>query len=353
MMGFRFDWQLLLLFVAVVLWIFTSQENENVKIKSIFQKLFVYLDAIFYMIISKDTKGLGPKKTPDPNDIKDKNCKTKTVIFIRHGESDWNNVFNKGINPGMLVRFLLAWKDEIWYWATGHSIFIDSPLNYEGIEQAIALRKFVQNPSSALSEDDPAAPLLSCLRGDGGSSVICSSILRRAVATTTVALWPRLEKKGDKIHLLTSLQEISRNVDAYSISPAEHIADLPFSRIVDICGGKDNFVPEKVYECSTNHGNKTTSFYGIRRLNAFNEWMFKQHEQTIIVGGHSLWFKYYFQTFLPHESTHEAKSKKISNSGVVGFTIQQTTDLLTEDGQPRYRIMPDSLVVVYGGFTTK
>eukprot|EP00981_Chlorochromonas_danica_P009909 scaffold2913_cov181-Ochromonas_danica.AAC.3 len=197
------------------------------------------------MALSKDNKGVGHKKNPDPDDLLTKTCTTKTIIFIRHGESDWNHVFNK-----------------------------DSPLNLEGIDQAVELRKFLEDSTSLKGASDEVVNHIRTLRGEGRSSIVVSSTLRRAVATTTVALWPRVERRHEKIHILSSLQEISRNVDTYSLSAAEKLADLPFNRITPHCGGTENFRPD-----------------------------------------------------------------------------QQTFD--TEDGLPRYRIVPESVTVVYGGFTTK
>eukprot|EP01039_Chlorochromonas_danica_P003907 gene3907-4270_t len=346
-----FDWQILTLILALSAWIFTSQDDENLLIKLALRKFAMYLDSIIFMALSKDNKGVGHKKNPDPDDLLTKTCTTKTIIFIRHGESDWNHVFNKGINPGLILRLLLAMKEELLYYASPHSIFLDSPLNLEGIDQAVELRKFLEDSTSLKGASDEVVNHIRTLRGEGRSSIVVSSTLRRAVATTTVALWPRVERRHEKIHILSSLQEISRNVDTYSLSAAEKLADLPFNRITPHCGGTENFRPDQVYDTSNNFGNKSFSFYGIKRLLAFNEWAFKREEETIIVGGHSLWFKHFFQTFLPHSCHHEAKSKKMTNSGVVAFSLQQTFD--TEDGLPRYRIVPESVTVVYGGFTTK
>ena len=45
------------------------------------------------MVTCKDAKGIG-KKLENPDDIKKcHNVVSKRVIFIRHGESDWNDVF--------------------------------------------------------------------------------------------------------------------------------------------------------------------------------------------------------------------------------------------------------------------
>ena len=53
---------------------------------------------------------------------------------------------------------------------------------------------------------------------------------------------------------------------------------------------------------------------------------------------------------MPKASNHEAKSKKIMNSGVVSFTLRQAVD---EKGNYLYAIDPASINVIYGGFTTK
>lgn len=236
------------------------------------------------------------------------------------------------------------------------SKFLDSPLNYEGIEQALELRRFLQSgihPESKIirSGGETRRNMFDILQGEGETSVIVTSTLRRAIATTTLAFWPRLEKTGEKIFVLSSLQEISRNIDTRALSQAKEIADLPFSRISPHCtpvGG--NFNPDNIFDTSENFGNKTRSFYGGKRLRSFNEWIFQRDESVIIAGGHSLWFKNYFQTYLPHRTEHDAKKKKVTNSGAVSFTIYRAEDA---DGSALYRIDPESIEVLYGGFTTK
>ncbi len=138
-------------------------------------------------------------------------------------------------------------------------------------------------------------------------------------------------------------------MDTYSLSAPNTVADLPFARIAPHCGG-DKFSPATVYNASENFGNKTYNFFGIKRLRAFNEWVFKRDEQVVIVGGHSLWFKNYFQTFMPHASVHDAKSKKMVNSGVVAFDVYCLAD---SEGVNQFRVDPDSIMNVYGGFTNK
>ena len=47
-------------------------------------------------------------------------------------------------------------------------------------------------------------------------------------------------------------------------------------------------------------GNKTIELNGQRRIAQFNEWLFGLDEPgTVIATGHSLWFRSYFNEFLP------------------------------------------------------
>lgn len=346
---------------CVLVWLFSTRDNENVTLKMVVYKLQIFFSSGMFMIFSTDNKGIGPKKNKDPDLIKAflGQGTTKTIVFIRHGESDWNHVFNKGINFGLLKRFVATWIEEFKVFAQVNSFFIDSPLNKDGIDQALELRRYIDISHEKMRPTDPNFNIVEVLAGKHPSlsSVIVSSSLRRAVATTTVSLWSRISRNGEKVKILSSLQEISRNVDTYALSPSQKIADLPFSRIAPYCpaysytgeqtaNGAD-FDPTEVFDCTENFGNKLYSFYGILRLRAFAEWCMKRQEDVIIVGGHSLWFKAFFQTFLPHGVDHISKKKKIVNSGVIAFTLTEATN---EQGEKMYRIDPLSIQSVYGGF---
>lgn len=342
-----------LLLVLTYLFIQNTRDDEAVAVKLVIKKALIFLESIVFMVFSKDNKGVGPKKNPDPDLAKGRpSLQVKTIVFLRHGESDWNNIFNKGINFRMITRFFAAMKKEFEIYASVNSVFIDSPLNSEGIEQAVELSKFLGSKEAILAQPERVTRILNIIRGESDdSSIIVTSSLRRAIATTTLAFWPRISEKKEKVHLLSCLQEISRNIDTYQLSPPQGIADLPFERLYPHCGGKDNFPVEAVYDTSANYGNKSYSFYGIKRLRAFSDWVFLQKEvSTVIVGGHSLWFKYYFQTYLPHSFQHDAKTKKITNSGMVAFDLHEHR---MEDGSIVHRIDPDSIVTLYGGFTSK
>lgn len=183
-----------------------------------------------------------------------------------------------------IFRLLSAMWEEFKMLLSMDSKFLDSPLNHEGIEQALELRKFLENPKHPECTDD-MKELLSIIQGDCGHSVMVTSSLRRAIATTTLALWPRIKKKKEKMYILSSLQEISRNVDTRALSGPKEIPDVPFSRIAGHCKFDDkSFDPELVFDASENFGNKPRTFYGIKRLKAFNEWVFQREESVVIAG---------------------------------------------------------------------
>eukprot|EP00978_Attheya_sp_CCMP212_P006476 scaffold14838_cov45-Attheya_sp.AAC.4 len=59
-------------------------------------RLFVM--TVTYLALCHDKKWTEPKEDPDSFfvDSEDKTIEKKTIIFVRHGESTWNDTFNKG-----------------------------------------------------------------------------------------------------------------------------------------------------------------------------------------------------------------------------------------------------------------
>lgn len=253
-------------------------------------------------------------------------------------------MFNKGKNLGMIGRLLGAMFREALLYPTRDSVFLDSALNKDGLEQAKELQDFLFNKRPDDASVTPVAKeAMGAMRGDGASSVVVSSNLRRALQTTTVALWPRIRDNSEKINIVSSLQEISRNVDTKALASRKEIPDL--HTLVDYC---PNFDAEAVYDPKENMGNKAYGFTGVKRINRFAEWAFSRKEEYIVVGGHSLWFKNFFRLFLDRKSTHQAKNMKLVNSGAVTFTLHRCMGDL---GEPRFRIDESSLEVVSGGYT--
>jgi len=284
----------------------------------------------------------------------------KTVIFIRHGESEWNQVFNKGHVLSRPFKLVWALIKEAFMIFEPDSLFIDSPLSTKGQQQAWELLTFLSSqpegfqdgrlPSLPCSELDQA-DIVSIMRGDVGESIVVSSILRRSISTGMLALSTRLLKtnpKTDQIQLMTSLQEISRNVDTLSLTPARMTPQVPLKESkMKQMGDLMSYFYKTRLSIMNNKGNKTLKMKAKHRQIEFTTWLFKQNKaDAIIVSGHSLWFREFFKSYLPKGSSHEAKTTKMANAGVVAF------DFYKGEGDV-LRIKPESIQVIYIGFEGK
>jgi len=190
--------------------------------------------------------------------------------------------------------------------------------------------------------------LIELLRSDPGapSSKLLSSNLRRALSTMAASFRYRLKANPDeKILVVPSLQEISRNPDTLSITPAQKPTTPSFiDKETKICDMEGIFV--KQTDMSLHLGNKPMDTNGLKRMSEFCDFAFTLKEEALIIGGHSIWFRSFFKTYLPYSSTHVSKSKKVVNAGCIAFTLLKTE---TAEGN-RYMIDENSLAVVYGGF---
>ena len=193
---------------------------------------------------------------------------------------------------------------------------------------------------------------------DNTNSILCSSQLvssnlRRAISTIAVGFQDRLNESypDDTIILMSNLQEISRNPDALCIS-------LPNQPLRP--AWTDPYVIRKLYtkngdriDTKTMHtGNKDIKGNGLQRLQQFADAVFHSiTKDSVIAGGHSLWFKEFFKLYLPPDCNHISKKKKLVNGGAVGFTLEQYT-ITNNTGSDKihYRIDPRSIVILHGGF---
>merc|ERR1711871_1713740 len=97
------------------------------------------------------------------------------------------------------------------------SVFLDSPLTPTGIRQGQVLyNELERTPVTDSAEDEYKR----VLRGERGTSVIVASNLRRAMSTAAIALQGRMKRTGERIKILTCLQEVSRNVDTLALAKA-------------------------------------------------------------------------------------------------------------------------------------
>ncbi|CAJ1361139.1 unnamed protein product [Effrenium voratum] len=322
-------------------------------------KLGVY--SFFYFFLASD------KKPCKPTDMKlDKNspkCKRMKIVFIRHGESQWNSVFNKGWKIFLPFRLVRALIKEALMTFQRDSIFYDSPLNDVGMKQGWDLLAFLasqpagcREPGTCHKAVEQLQPedIVSIILGDAGESLVASSILRRAVSTALIALSPRLLKSTfakDRVHLMTSLQEISRNVDTLAISRARSLPKCPPDEAKMKNMGD---LMSHWYKTRLDHrqhlGNKTLGMKADKRQKQFVKWVFDQKDiDCIVVAGHSLWFREFFKSFMPKSSTHVAKTTKMVNCGVVAFDLYRSE----QHGTEIIRIPPEGIKEIYGGFEVK
>ena len=353
--------------------------------RAVLFKTGLFARALAHMALSREKSGW-PKNRPDPAVALDVSSgdvvSVKRVIFVRHGESTWNEIFNRGFNFRFPLRLFEGLMSELLLLFTKSSFFVDSPLSDYGYEQARELRRFLRDydgdaagaafdaarksegTKSASGSDAFTAARRArrvadadALAGKKSTSIIVSSNLRRAVATTALGFWDRLARTGEKIYVLSCMQEIARNVDTCALAGArecpplhgieskvEDINNTPMGRM--IVGDSGSVVGLNTH---FNVGNKPIGRVGFGGLLEFAEWCSAQDAECVIAGGHSLWFKEFFKAFLDRDASKKdlAARKKIVNCGVVGFT-------LTHVKHPRhgdvYRVDPESVDSVYGGF---
>lgn len=228
-----------------------------------------------------------------------------------------------------------------------YSWFYDAPLSYLGLGQVDTLGNFLKKPPNS---KDPAYQTVSILRGDPAappSKIICSS-LRRALSTIAGGFRDRLSRHPeDKILIIPSLQEISRNPDTLSITPAHTPVTASWiDKTSKICDFQQVFSTQ--VDMSLHVGNKPIDTNGLKRMEEYCDYIFTLEEDHVICGGHSIWFRSFFRTYLPTTIDHAAKKKKIVNCGIVAMTLCKAKTL---DKGDKYMIDPQSIQVVFGGFT--
>ena len=119
---------------------------------------------------------------------------SRELFFVRHGESTWNDMVNKGFSPTILLpKLIRGFAYEAFLLSSGNkdSKVVDAPLNRDGEEQAEALRAFLADEASHAANRD-----WQVLNGfNGHKSVIVCSNLRRALSTVVIAFQDRLRQQ--------------------------------------------------------------------------------------------------------------------------------------------------------------
>lgn len=345
-------------FCCSVLWVLLLAASlaalapAKISLGALCRKAEIGAYSVIYLLFARDGQFLLP---PDPGKSRAVTpAKKKRIIFVRHGESVWNEVFNRCFGLTFPARLLGTFVREMALLFTLDSLFLDSPLGDKGVAQARCLAEFLRS-SAAGSEE---------LRKACDAAVFVTSCLRRAAATALLGFGQPLGE-GRPLWVLSCLQEISRNMDTLALAGPHQVPPLPTSLgSARSCGGGSSgearasiaATPQSCLQAAYHRGNKGLCTVGANRLEAFCEWVFSEAspaalQPNVVVVGHSLWFRTFFQAYLPHTIYHECKRAKITNCGVVMFDLELLED--PEGGPSEYRVVPESVVPVHGGFETK
>ena len=347
-------------------------------------KLSGHARAVAHLVLSNEKKGLkalgkemddkmmSTTTTVGEAADKAKLVSKRTIYFVRHGESQWNYVFNRGFTlPGFPLRLMRGLLMELLSALDRrNSFFVDAPLSEKGLEQVEELRKFLNEVNNPFLTDAEVKTLrtkhVDVLRGDAvdgkteeaKKSIIVTSNLRRAAHTAAIAFMDRFERTKEKLMVNDALQEMARNVDAFALA-GDAFDAVPYTGITNVAKDKGTLktiLEETVkFNVESNAGNK-----GIRRRGAtdclrFAQWATSPNAvpkecETIIATGHSIYFREFFKLFLPSSSEHDAKSKKIVNCGVIAFELKKYEH---EKKGVFFSIDEKSIETVYGGFVQK
>lgn len=335
--------------------------------KSTVYKLKLYSQiGVYWLLGAKDAKVKPLSYDPGSLPV-DQATERRTVIFIRHGESTWNDTFNKGHRKAIVfialfipnLIYALAFEFYLLLSGARDSWFYDSPLSFLGARQSESLAEFLRQ-SNQFPAGTPQAAAVACLQGiSPQKSILVCSNLRRALSTVCIGLQGRLTRTGEKIVVLPQLQEMSRNPDTLSITPkfeqpvpswidrAYSAGAKPSGSHLEPCNIAEMYGNQ--IDVTKNTGSKTRKVLGQMRLEAFAKWCFVDNQAPVVIaGGHSLWFRNFFRTFMGRKNDHNAKTKKIVNGGAVMFTLLRIPD--TQGTGSSYKIDASSIQIIYGGF---
>ncbi|EZG47205.1 histidine phosphatase superfamily (branch 1) protein [Gregarina niphandrodes] len=309
-----------------------------------------------------------------PYDMIRKNCMRRyRVVYIRHGESMWNKLFNRGIGLVSLGRIIGGVIDELIMATEVDSQILDSPLSAVGVQQANELCSWLLSASSTNSapvtgptptptSPTPTTSAVAMTGGDAISGpraftesymdkcVFLSSNLRRAMSTLLIGFGKRI-KDSNRVRVLSCLQETTRNPD--SITYALEGCATPIALF------NTEEVPDELAQLALtklnwiyNKGNRGVFERLSHRFQTLIDYLDQCYEKemvtTFVISGHSLFLKKFVRFLLPDEqcATQLATRRKITNCGMLTFDII-STDL---DGKRYHAIDSKSIELTRGHY---
>ena len=288
------------------------------------------------------------------------------VYFVRHGESTWNEYTKKDFTEQFAKRT---------------PRLTDAHLSRAGIESVAQLREKLFHADCSFEENEDVCFLAGNPESGNGRRVIyATSNLRRAVLTTLILFKDRL--KGTKgaqetgrrlikdIHILSSLQEFSTNIDSEPVTPLGEIPYLTYAL------NGDNMCPFEVeamkalfsVQCNKENVNLRDE-PAVPILREFCRWVHYMSENgvhgeeivpvsaiskgatDIVIVGHSIWFRQFYNLFSvkitkdPIAQEIKSSFQKISNQAIVKFELNLEH---ADDGQKSCSVAPHTTKMVNG-----
>ncbi len=144
---------------------------------------------------------------------------------------------------------------------------------------------------------------------------------------------------------------MTRNIDGLSLSGEKEIPPVSWTlRSLENKYATDweDWLSLRL-DVSRKGGYKPKDGRGDDRMRRFVRWLFTSCDaEVVIISGHSLWFRRFFQEYLARESKCEGKKSKIMNGGVVAVDFTKY-----ELGSGLTRMVASEVTVVCGGFDLK
>ncbi|CRG95615.1 conserved Plasmodium protein, unknown function [Plasmodium gallinaceum] len=376
--------------------------NFFIKIKVIFHCIYRYVSFNRNKYISI------PMSEKDESLINKDNCEIKTIYFIRHSESVWNNTFNKKLTFKTFMNISLVIFYEFIFLFSKKSALIDAPLSTNGIIQSLELSNFLQKEKK--NKDGSKQCVVPINQID-----ISEENAKKYENSSEMIKLQRCDNKKNKTFNNNKVAE--SNVDMKNVNlknnndeyDHEEIINLSIKEHIDVL---NKLKYNSVLLCSDLRRTISSCFISFyNRINKFNEsiyvlnslqeisrnpdcvpllrffnkyittdiekflhkdverlfkrnlkiantysksyfldtlkYIFNNENNIFIIFGHSLWFLLFFNYFL--KIPHKAKTYKMQNSSIVVFNIMKCT----HENKVNYEIEKNSIRVIYKGFDEK